>query len=63
MQNCPKCGGNNFLVVEWESYKGEIVEGKLLYSALKGNGIESVFCNDCGVDITDTEGLELEYVG
>ena len=62
MDKCPKCGGNNFDVVEWETYQGEFVDGKLEYSTLKDNGIESVTCHDCGEEIDDSE-IELEFVG
>jgi predicted nucleic acid-binding Zn-ribbon protein len=62
LDKCPKCGGNNFRVVEWETYAGEFVDGKLIYSTLKDNGIESVTCHDCGEVLDDSE-IELEFVG
>jgi predicted nucleic-acid-binding Zn-ribbon protein len=62
IEACPKCGKNDFKVIETLVHRGEFYEGTLDVHSCMENSTDSVTCINCNFELP-MEGIEIEYCG
>lgn len=67
MKACPTCGGLEFEVVEWESYRGKInEEGTFLNCTFHASDIDAITCLNCGASVAaqiEEADIEVNFGG